>query len=512
MESAAIFKVHQSLVYVCKGESRRGLAVFVDQQHLLTCAHVVAKSLGLDFNAPASQCENRLIVCEILTNGARQTFETTVLVHRPALGPGEGTPEEQALSDVAVLRIQDGKQLPIVPIAVRFWNHRINDKVVVCGAVTNENGNLDVSTGTAVKEVDDGRIYIKIDQQSGARPGYSGGPVEHLDDSQMVFGLVQRAPDRGGDAKFIPANLIRDALAGQFVLEVAARGEISRRNAEGVDSGEFFAALLIAKNRHDQERQLLDVIGASQDAATRTFRVAVALLPTPAESCPDVFRNRLTKDRFASQRNDWGGRPTWVLDWAPPIFRLDGAPRSSFESQLKTLLHEKLGDSLPQNSTLRTQLARRLALIPLSVRIDAWSIGRGITELADEVRRWVEAHATAQQLPFCLLLFLETEQRRRFFRQFMPLPDLAQIEQHLRTIPGLAVSLLDPLRPLRASRDLDDWIDRTSLAIRKRGHEPMLIKGRVLEKTYGGRENDDVTFFQWQRRLDQRLKEIFAEH
>jgi hypothetical protein len=34
-------------VFVCAGNVRYGLAFFLDDQHLLTCAHVVAKSLGL---------------------------------------------------------------------------------------------------------------------------------------------------------------------------------------------------------------------------------------------------------------------------------------------------------------------------------------------------------------------------------------------------------------------------------------------------------------------------------
>jgi hypothetical protein len=201
------------------------------------------------------------------------------------------------------------------------------------------------------------------------------------------------------------------------------------------------------------------------------------------------------------------------------LFRLDlgRATATAFERELDALLATigGLGESLPsrENDDVRSALVRRVGVVIVAIRAPANLIAARAEDLRIEVERWIVAHANAGRPPFCLLLVLEQSKAQRtfnlrFFRHRWPDAEAA-VRISLSSLPDLVLRTIDPLRELRAELDLDKWISRTWMALKRRGHEPQLIKARAFEMTYDSSQTKDVTFWQWQRRLDIHSDKIF---
>jgi hypothetical protein len=510
----------QSLLFLCKqGDlqgSREGLGFFLDEEHVVTCAHVVASCLGLGSPTAPLNRMGATIECEFLSDSSQRYFKASLLLYRRALADGEGTSEAQRLSDLALLRVDVPENLPITPRPVRLAEPRKGiDKVVISGAVPDREGKIRITTGTVTKGIQDGRFYVREDPGSNAGPGYSGGPVEHATED-LVLGLVQMAPRSGGDARIIPADVIRDAFADVVHLEVS-RAQ-NRASSIETHQEDLISVLLKAKDRQEQDDQIIDAVSAAFDSVQNHYKLCVALLQAPPESCPDVFRSRLADRRFSSRR-DWGARPTWCEEWAPPSFRLDlgRAIGPAFEWELNDLLEMAggIGDNSAAHgeNDVRAALVHRVGLVIFAVRASSSIVAAHTDDLRAEVERWIAAHARANRPPFCLLLIFEQPQLQRvlnlpFFRRRRP-DNTDAVLTSLSTLPGLVVRRIDPLRDLRAELDLDKWISRTWMALKKRGHEPKVIRARTFEKTYDSSETKDITFWQWQRRLDDHSTEIF---
>jgi hypothetical protein len=500
----------QSLVFVLKDSDRVGLAFFVDETHLLTCAHVVAAC----FDPPAGDLRDAVVDCEFLTGAEPQPFKARVKIYRGAIEWGVGTPSQQRQSDIAILTLLTPlDDLPLRPRPVRLLAPQTGSKVVLKGAVTNEDGMIKIATGEVTTLIEDGRYYVKIDPGELVRPGYSGGPVE-VGDIDAVIGMVQKAPENGGDARFISAITIRDALASEFTLDVMTPPRKVDRSAgtrRVVDEG-FVYELLKAKDRDDQEKQILE----SVKDATRAKRLVIALLVAPAESCPEIFRGRLADPVFARQPQ-WGKRTIWGVDWPQPTFSL-GEPTAAnaFVRELEALFQAAYAPRAPDvpddRALLRLALVRRFALLPIKLR-GGGAVRAGLGSLYDEMENWTRAHASAGGPPFCVLLILESPDRGGWLDRVLgriAAPLEQQLADALASVSGADMVALKPLRPLVAARDLGPWITKSSPAIRRRGHEPVIIRNRVLAQTYDSDEACTISFYKWSIRLDQNASKIFA--
>src|SRR5215471_4853549 len=113
-----VHKLDETVVYVCKGDARVGLAYFIDPEHLLTCGHVVASGVGLDQYAKVE--EGTQISLRYITAGRAAMFQASVLIQLKAMKPGEGSPQEHRLSDVALLKIAPATDLGFKPKPVSF--------------------------------------------------------------------------------------------------------------------------------------------------------------------------------------------------------------------------------------------------------------------------------------------------------------------------------------------------------------------------------------------------------
>jgi Trypsin-like peptidase domain len=199
-------------------DQERGLAFFIDDQHLLTCAHVAATCLGSEETADL-RAEGQVIACKDLTAARNSTFRSSLVFYRRALKLGEGTPAEQRLSDLALLRLEDAQRKPIQVV----WREPgMGDPVILSGAVADSRGMIEIARGTVARRVEDGRYLVRVESNPVVKPGYSGGPVEHATENALL-GVVAKAPQGGGDARIIPAGVIAEALAAYKPISLAPR-------------------------------------------------------------------------------------------------------------------------------------------------------------------------------------------------------------------------------------------------------------------------------------------------
>src|SRR5262245_32975989 len=139
----------QSLVFVTTAGERVGLAFFVDETHLLTCAHVVASCF--EESDRKGDLRGKIISCEFLTGAEQRAFKTRVEIYRPAIDWGVGTPAEQRYSDIAVLRLETPPaNLPLRPDPVRLFAPQTPNQVVLKGATTDDEGMIKIATGKIV--------------------------------------------------------------------------------------------------------------------------------------------------------------------------------------------------------------------------------------------------------------------------------------------------------------------------------------------------------------------------
>jgi hypothetical protein len=216
------------------------------------------------------------------------------------------------------------------------------DRVVMSGAASDSQGKITIATGVVTKRVEDGRFYVRVDPGPNVGPGFSGGPVEHQSNN-TVLGLVQKAPERGGDARFILATVIQDALAGRFPVSISGGPAQNESAGDGPLSRDenFITTLLKAKDRDEHEKQIIDSISDAFDPKTRKYALCVAVLHAPPESCPDIFRSRLADRRFSSKRECCNQRLRSCV--APRQRRINPAPRPSAAAESTVSLPRRNG-------------------------------------------------------------------------------------------------------------------------------------------------------------------------
>jgi len=443
-----------SLAFITSSGKKVGVGFFIDDSRLITCAHVVASCFAIPKRS--ADLHDETVECEFLTEAADRSFTARVEIYRPAVSGGTGTPEEQTNSDIAVLVIvRSHRDLPLTPAPLGFLAPQTGRRVVLKGTATDKHGAVVVTTGMVVTEVEDGRYYLKVDPGHLARPGYSGGPVEDMA-TNMVLGMIQKTPESGGDARFISCTTLRNALAPQLDLKItvpsptfgdAGATPASASKAMQHVGTDFVSGLLKAKDRDDQERQLLKGIAE----AAKNNAMAVAVLHAPEESCPDVFRRRLADADFARKRQ-WSQPTTWGEDWPAPTFRLIGgdARDGTFGHHLDRLFESAFSPGTPNPPTdpmkFRTALIKRFGLLPVTVLAEPGAWTRGGRTLRDELARWALAHQNAGRPAFCVLLVVHTQSRRRimdftWFRRTQALSD-EEIVSALGDLPGTLLSVL----------------------------------------------------------------------
>jgi hypothetical protein len=362
-------------------------------------------------------------------------------------------------------------------------------------------------------KIGDGRFYLRIESEQRIEEGYSGGPVFDAQDTVSAIGMVQQGKKGTESALAIAPSVLREALRSTFNLQVRVKPRPIQVNPE--NDQQLRMILVRAKDRTAQEEQIDESITAARDSTGNGFKVLVALLEAPQESCPEVFCWRLATSKILGKRS-WNGRLTWHEDGYPLPFDLSGTGTAagSFERALSKLLEEKLSVDLPAAGdavTLRAAAIRHLGVLPINLLVDPRTIARRLADLTHEIDHWIAAHQQEKRPAFCLLLTVRRHQGGRPLLQRLFGKDedpMSVMLDRLSALEGVSVRKLDSLDRLNSDRDFDPWMSDIGTALRNFGYQPTHLHLRMKEQTYG--KEQEITFQQWWGRLDANWNHIFS--
>ena len=190
------------------GGQRKGTAVLVDREHLLTAAHVLKKAL-----------DDAAVAVAVVFPGRSGELGAEVV----PLPGGHGV-------DVAVLRLSDVVTAPAGPVRVAA-GRRLPTSVEVVGFPTAEK----LSSGvwrqfTVAGPTTVGSVQLDW-EDVGTLPGHSGGPV--IDETGALVGILVEGAAAGRFDRFLPLTLVETVWSGLrrpwLYAGLDARGQVEQR-------------------------------------------------------------------------------------------------------------------------------------------------------------------------------------------------------------------------------------------------------------------------------------------
>lgn len=298
-----------AIARVCRGSNVSGVAFFVADGYLLTCAHVVAKALGHNrksYQIPAADILGKEVALEFCIEGGEKTAMAKVIYWRH--------PEHDAQSDddVAVLKLQEpmpvgGQYFSLSP-SWEYWNQEF--RVLGFPSKLDEGG---WATGTLMGKVYDasGMVQMQDDQTTGyaIEPGFSGSPVWSPSLSNTIVGMTVARDKERLDAKvgfMLPVLRLRRALEAvelESLLDILApqinvlKDVIS--TAYSIAAGDRITAFPIS-TQVDPIQALRENLASllsipnHNPTSSGPLPFAVAVLTLPVLSLPEALRNALT--------------------------------------------------------------------------------------------------------------------------------------------------------------------------------------------------------------------------
>jgi len=204
-----------AIARVCRGSTVIGVAFFVAEGYLLTCAHVVAKALGhtrKSYQIPAAAMLGADITLEFRIGDAEQSAEARVVYWRSP----ENAPKSD--NDVAVLKLKEPmppgtNYFSLLP-ASEYWNQDF--RVLGFPSKLDPGG---WATGIIQGKVYDtsGMVQMKDDQTTGyaIEPGFSGAPVWSPSLNNTIVGMTVARDKEREEAKvgfMLPVRRLKRAL------------------------------------------------------------------------------------------------------------------------------------------------------------------------------------------------------------------------------------------------------------------------------------------------------------
>ena len=204
-----------AIARVCRGSNVIGVAFFVAEGYLLTCAHVVAKALNHNrksYQLPAAEILGQEITLQFRLGNAEKSAEAKVVYWR--------FPEHDPRSDndVAVLKLQepmpDGTQSFSLSPSLEYWDQAF--RVLGFPSKLDEGG---WATGIIQGKVYDtsGLVQMKDNQTTGyaIEPGFSGSPVWSPSLNDTIVGMTVARDKEREEAKvgfMLPVLRLKRAL------------------------------------------------------------------------------------------------------------------------------------------------------------------------------------------------------------------------------------------------------------------------------------------------------------
>ncbi|MFZ4641400.1 MAG: trypsin-like peptidase domain-containing protein [Nodosilinea sp.] len=356
---------------VCQGNNVIGVAFFVAEGYLMTCAHVVSKALGHNRRSnqiPANEILGQSVALEFRLEEQEHCHEATIIYWRSP--PDHSTADH----DVAVLKLQvpmpsAARVLPLFN-GPELWDQSF--RVIGFPSKLDPGG---WATGRIQGPVYDrsGLVQIKDDQTTGyaIEPGFSGAPVWSPSLNNTIVGMTVARDKEREEAKvgfMLPVWRLKPALEAIEletlidILEPQAATlqkpiEIAYRATLG---DQLFAHPLTPDQDPAQFlRHNLSTLATlpSQIQQYSNLQLVVALLTLPDLSLPQPLRDRLDgwlRDRLedlSELRNQAQQRLTPVLNQsaqAQPHLLLWVRSSPDYESQDRYLARALL---IPDDSS-----------------------------------------------------------------------------------------------------------------------------------------------------------------
>jgi hypothetical protein len=219
-------------IWTKNGGKPVGIGFLVDQQHLLTCAHVVTTALGLPLSAGRPTIDN-LILCDfpLIDSVKRKRFTGEVVGWEPY----QSTPTYRG--DLACLRLHGKLPHESKPAQLKvkasLWQERFR-----AFGVPNGHPHGVWAEGEILGREANGYFQVETTRRSGypIQPGFSGGPVwaDKLGSVVALLALGETAPNIHS-AFAIPARILIEFLDGLIsnplpVTNIETFGEVSSLN------------------------------------------------------------------------------------------------------------------------------------------------------------------------------------------------------------------------------------------------------------------------------------------
>lgn len=472
-----------------------GSAFVLDEQHVMTCAHVVAESLDqkkelLD-NPVAPDATIKLDMP--MSPGRFFTARPVAEFWKPERA--RINPEDAAeIDDIAVLRLEVGQTFPAearpVTIAAGIGDR---DAAVVYGAEKDVR-DCPVASGRFIEQTMLRRMKFQPDGPPGIRKGYSGAAAWATDRGGIAGMVVETRDDYSG--LVIPVATLaeiwpafdRATRGGEPARPLYRQSTLSLREKLGAQLSHF--------DRADQASEFETSLAQLWDAERRPLLTVIAGLPRDEPKlCRDKCRRRSIDRRLESLSIPSGKVVTHLLPW-PGERKFDVASRLA---RLRNIVGDEIGARGSVVSMRAAYQAHGRPLIFFSeIKQEAFGADqRSLLQGWGEF--WADLAAEPVSLPLVHFLLVRLDEKRfdarrseaayRAFSNFHvrvatslgeqahPLPilghfDLDEVELWLEAISdeiglrdgdiswlhGKARKALKPL-PFMRLADLSDWIE-----------------------------------------------------
>jgi Trypsin-like peptidase domain len=173
-----------------------GTGFWIDQQHVLTCAHVVSTALG--YNRDAAKNPS-MPVGEVLIDPSRNSrLSATVCYWEPE--------DDKQRGDIALLKIQDTQVARSIPV---FDFEVAKGQYFSCFGFPDPEGER--VSGT-VRGMLTSRAQLDCESAQTIAEGYSGAPVIDISTSKIVGMVVAAYEDGSSTAHMIPVAKLQKAI------------------------------------------------------------------------------------------------------------------------------------------------------------------------------------------------------------------------------------------------------------------------------------------------------------
>ena len=318
---------------VCQGSNVIGVAFFVAEGYLMTCAHVVSKALGRNRRSnqiPANEILGQSVALEFRLEEQEHCHEATIIYWRSP--PDHSTADH----DVAVLKLQvpmpsAARVLPLFN-GPELWDQSF--RVIGFPSKLDPGG---WATGRIQGSVyGSGLVQIKDDQTTGyaIEPGFSGAPVWSPSLNNTIVGMTVARDKEREEAKvgfMLPVWRLKPALGAielETVMDILEPQATTLKNSFAIAYRASLGDQLFAHPlTPDQDpaqflRHNLSTLATlpSQIQQYSNLQLVVALLTLPDLSLPQPLRDRLDgwlRDRledFSELRDQAQHRLTPVLN------------------------------------------------------------------------------------------------------------------------------------------------------------------------------------------------------